>query len=142
MYAIVACGVFRGEIERIRQGLGVDLAVTYLDPGLHVSFDELEAALTADLERHRGTKTIVAFGACHPRMNEILKPYGAVLLDCQNCIDAFITGAEVERRAASGRLLLPSLLDGSSAGVRSSRAWAGASTRRAWRWAASRGRYS
>lgn len=102
MHTLIACGVFRSEIERIRHDLGVDLVVNYLDPGLHVSFDDLEAALKLELERSKGSKIIVGFGACHPRMNEILAPYGAVLLNCQNCIDAFITRAEVERRAASG----------------------------------------
>lgn len=102
MRTLIACGVFRNEIERLRQDLGVDLQVNYLDPGLHVSFDDLEAALKMELERSRGSKIIVAFGACHPRMKDILAPYGAVMLDCQNCIDAFITRDEVERRAADG----------------------------------------
>ncbi|HOT06041.1 MAG: hypothetical protein A4E45_02241 [Methanosaeta sp. PtaB.Bin039] len=102
MYALIACGVFRPEIEHLAGTLGFPTEVHYLDPGLHVSFDALESKLRDALEACRAKRTIVAFGACHPRMEEMLAEYGAALLDCQNCVDAFITREEVERRAARG----------------------------------------
>jgi hypothetical protein len=103
MYAIIACGIFQDEIEKISGQLGFPFLVHYLESGLHVDFDDLAEALKAELESckdHDGI--IVAYGECHPKMAEILAPYRAVLLRCQNCIDAFITRKKVEEIANRG----------------------------------------
>ncbi|NYT01614.1 MAG: DUF1638 domain-containing protein [Methanosarcinales archaeon] len=102
MYALISCGVFRDEVERVVSDLDFSVQCRYLDPGLHVDFDELSSELKRELERCRDRKIIVAYGACHPRMEELLSPYRAALLDCQNCVDALITRREVERRAEKG----------------------------------------
>lgn len=103
MYAIIACGVFRDEIEKIAGQLDFPFEACYLEAGLHVDFDDLAGALKEELESckdHDGI--IVAFGECHPRISEILAPYNAALLRCQNCIDAFITRKRVEEIADRG----------------------------------------
>ena len=46
------------------------------------------------------------YGQCHPKIDEILKPYPAALMDCQNCVDAFITRKAVEKKATRGSFLL------------------------------------
>jgi hypothetical protein len=103
MYAIIACGVFKDEIEEIADDLGFPARVRYLEAGLHVDFDGLAEALKRELEDCRGFDgIIVAFGECHPRIAEILAPYNAVLLRCQNCIDALITRKKVEEIANRG----------------------------------------
>jgi len=105
MYSIIACGVFRKEIEALRDTLGFPIEAHYLAPGLHVDFDQLKAALLAVLEKCRGNCSqgmIVAYGQCHPRMDELLKPYRAALMDCQNCVDAFITRPGMEKKARDG----------------------------------------
>jgi len=102
MYTLISCGVFRNEVEAVIQDLDFPVEPRYLDPGLHVDFDELSSELKQELERCKNQKIIVAYGACHPRMEELLSPYGAVLLDCQSCVDAMITRQEVERRAENG----------------------------------------
>ena len=105
MYAIIACGIFKDEIEKISGQLGFPFEVHCLEAGLHVNFDDLAEALKAELEECKDKDldgTIVAYGDCHPKMAEILAPYGAVLLRCQNCIDALITRKKVEEIANRG----------------------------------------
>ncbi len=103
MYAIIACGVFEKEIEALRDALGFPFEAHYLGPGLHVDFDDLRLALVAELDKCKGCEgIIVVYGQCHPRIEDILKPYGAVLADCQNCVDAFITRRGVEKKAKEG----------------------------------------
>ncbi len=107
MYAVIACGVFQKEIERLKEEMDLDFPFEahYLDPGLHVDFDDLKKALKDELERchAKGYEgIIVAFGQCHPKMDEILKPYRATLIDCQNCVDAFITRKGMEEKAKQG----------------------------------------
>ncbi|MHC1631397.1 MAG: DUF1638 domain-containing protein [Methanotrichaceae archaeon] len=103
MYAIVACGIFEDEIEKIAEDLDFPFEAHYLEPGLHVDFDELAATLKAKLEECKDYDgIIIAYGDCHPKMAEILSPYKAELLKCQNCIDAFITRKKVETIAKQG----------------------------------------
>lgn len=101
MYSAIACGVFEEEIERLIPSIPSPNSIRYIDPGLHVDFDQLEEALREALDECQ-ERCVVAFGACHPRMDEILAPYGAVALSCQNCIDALIGREEMERRAELG----------------------------------------
>lgn len=105
MYAIIACGVFQKEIERLRGDLGFPFEAHYLDPGLHVNFDELKEALKEALKKCQGKGyegIIVVYGQCHPKIDEILKPYRVALIDCQNCVDAFITRKGMEEKAKQG----------------------------------------
>ncbi len=103
MYALIACGVFQKEVERISDELGFPFEAHYIGPGLHVDFDELAEALKAELEKCKDCDgIIVVYGECHPRIREILAPYKAALADCQNCVDAFITRKGMENKAREG----------------------------------------
>jgi hypothetical protein len=116
MYTIIACGIFKDEIERLSADLGFPFKARYLGPGLHVDFDELKDALEEELKRASSDGSqgiIVAYGQCHPKIDEILKPYHAALMDCQNCVDAFISRQAVEKKARDGLFfyLSPGWLD-------------------------------
>ena len=105
MYCIISCGVFRKELEKIASELGFPFEVRYLEAGLHVSFDDLGEALKSELETcnckgYQGI--IVLYGACHPSIDQILAPYKAVLISCQNCIDALVTKQVVEKVSKRG----------------------------------------
>ncbi|VVB71545.1 Uncharacterised protein [uncultured archaeon] len=105
MYAIIACGIFAKEVEALRAEIGFDFEAHYLGPGLHVDFDELKAALQSELEICRQNDSegiIVAYGQCHPAIADILKPYHTALIECQNCVDAFITRKGMEKKANDG----------------------------------------
>ncbi len=114
MLAIISCGIFQKEIETLREDLGFSFEARYICPGLHVNFDELKSALQAEL---RGCQEfggiIVAFGQCHPKLDEILKGHHAALIDCQNCVDAFITREAMEKNGQEGLFfyLSPGWLD-------------------------------
>ena len=116
MYSIIACGIFEKEIEALRTELGFPFEAHYLGAGLHVDFDDLLGALVAELEKcqKEGSEgTIVVYGQCHPKIEDILKPYHAALAACQNCVDAFITRKGLEKKAQNGLFfyLSPGWLD-------------------------------
>lgn len=116
MYAIIACGVFQKEIEELRAELGFPFDAHYLASGLHVDFDDIREALTGELEKcqKKGYEgMIVAYGQCHPKIEDILNPYHAALIDCQSCVDAFITRKGMEEKAKEGLFfyLSPGWLD-------------------------------
>ncbi|OPY53946.1 MAG: hypothetical protein A4E49_01232 [Methanosaeta sp. PtaU1.Bin112] len=116
MYAIIACGIFEKEIEALRSELGFPFTARYLGAGLHVDYDDLKGALAGQLEechRNGNEGMIVVYGQCHPQIEEILRPYHASLIECQNCVDAFITRKGVETKAREGLFffLSPGWLD-------------------------------
>ncbi len=116
MYAIISCGIFQKEIEALREQMGFSFLARYLGAGLHVDFDDLKSALEKELDccRAEGCEgMIVAYGQCHPRIDEIIRPYHAALLDCQNCVDALITRKGMEDKAREGLFfyLSPGWLD-------------------------------
>jgi hypothetical protein len=116
MYAIIACGIFEKEIESLRSELGFPFEAHYLGAGLHVDFDDLKVALVAELEKCRingNDGMIIVYGQCHPQIEEILRPYHASLVACQNCVDAFITREGMEMKAKNGLFfyLSPGWLD-------------------------------
>ncbi len=116
MYTIIACSIFRDEIEKVRADLGFPFRARYLDPGLHVDFDELRYSLNEEMNRASQDDSqgiIVVYGQCHPKIDEILKPYAAALIKCQNCVDAFITRRVMEDKAREGLFfyLSPGWLD-------------------------------
>jgi len=116
MNAIIACGIFQKEIEALQGDLGFPFEAYYLEPGLHVNFDDLKAAIQAELEKARADgceDIIVAYGQCHPKMDDIIKPYHAALIECQSCVDAFITRKVMEKKASRGLFfyLSPGWLD-------------------------------
>ena len=103
MYAIIACGIFQKELEKIADSLVFPFEAHYLGAGMHVDFDELADALKEELDKCKDSEgIIVAYGECHPKIREILKPYHAALIGCQNCVDAFITRKGVEEKAKEG----------------------------------------
>ena len=105
MYGIIACNIFQKELEALREVLGFPFEAHYLEAGLHVSFDDLKEALQAELKNCRDKSyegIIVLYGQCHPKIDDLIKPYGAVLINCQNCVDAFITRKGLEEKAKEG----------------------------------------
>lgn len=116
MYSIIACGIFEKEIEALRSEIDFPFEAHYLGAGLHVDFDDLKMALQADLEKCRADGSegiILVYGQCHPRIEEIMRPYHAALIECQNCVDAFITRKGMEKKAKDGLFfyLSPGWLD-------------------------------
>jgi len=103
MYALIACGIFQKEIEMIGEKLGFPFEFHGLDPGLHVDFDLLAGALKAELAKCVGCRgIIVIYGECHPKIREIIRPFKAILIDCQNCVDALITRKGMENKGKEG----------------------------------------
>jgi hypothetical protein len=94
---ILACGIFRPELDRIlpdlmRELKGYDIAVSYLPAGLHNDCDKMEKELRETLDKSGAGKTVVLYGSgCHTKMSAILKKYAAVFPEEKNCIEIILT---------------------------------------------------
>ncbi len=96
---IVACSVFRSEIERLQKRDELDFPVRYLDSMLHMRPHELEAKLEEVLaqEDDRGHRVVLLYGDCHARMHEQGEGPGVVRVPGINCPEILL-GRDLYRR--------------------------------------------
>jgi len=105
---VVACGIFRYELEKLRpeleQELGAELAVEYVSSGLDTNASKLEAALREATSR-AGAGAALLYGCmCHPNMRELAEELGMPPPALASCRDMFVSKEDQERIAADGNV--------------------------------------
>lgn len=85
---LVGCGILHKEVDCLIRKHGWQVETRWLDSALHNYFDRLRGGLDAGLtaEEQAGKRTIVFYGACHPRMDELLAQHHTLRTPGQNCI--------------------------------------------------------
>jgi hypothetical protein len=85
---MVGCGILHKEVDFLIKKNGWNVETQFLASSLHNYFDklysELNAALTED--ELNGRETVVFYGSCHPRMDDILSKHHTHRTQGQNCI--------------------------------------------------------
>lgn len=84
---IIGCGILEKEIRFLIAKNGWQSRPAFLPSGLHVDFARLQSALEQSLRHYSGQPSIVFYGACHPRMDQILGAAGVIRTPGQNCVD-------------------------------------------------------
>jgi hypothetical protein len=108
---IVACSIFRRELEQLRTEGLLDIEVIYLDSMLHMHPQKLEKLLGETLPNYKDLKIIVLYGDCHSRIMEsetknIRKVHGI------NCCEIFLgTDRYFKLRKEGAFILLPEWLE-------------------------------
>lgn len=87
---LVGCGILQKEISLLIEKNGWSLGTVFLPSGLHVDFGKLRNSLDKCLDHYAGQVGFVFYGACHPRMDQILASAGAVRTAGQNCVDIYL----------------------------------------------------
>jgi hypothetical protein len=87
---IIGCGILKKEIQYLVEKNGWRMGTVFLPSGLHVDFDRLENSLTKCLQQHGGEPAAVFYGACHPRMDQILETAQVIRTPGQNCVDIYL----------------------------------------------------
>ncbi len=85
---LVGCGILKKEVEYLIARKGWNLETHFLDSALHNYFDRLYSQLDSALgeEEKSGHRAIVFYGACHPRIDDILNRHHTLRTQGQNCI--------------------------------------------------------
>ncbi|MDD5228670.1 MAG: DUF1638 domain-containing protein [Methylococcales bacterium] len=85
---MVGCGILHKEVDFLIKKNGWNVETQFLASALHNYFDrlhnELNEALSVD--DAQGRETIVFYGSCHPRMDDILTKHHTHRTQGQNCI--------------------------------------------------------
>ena len=103
---LIACGIFRKEIELLVQKNSWPVKTRFLDSSLHVDFNKLSAALTRSLSRCREDTPLVVYGACHPRMESILADANAARTPGQNCVEIVLGRDRFTEEISKGAFFL------------------------------------
>ena len=85
---LVGCGILHKEVDYLVEKNGWSVETQFLHSALHNYFGRLYKELDSALDRnaHDGRQSIVFYGACHPRIDDILNKHQTLRTQGQNCI--------------------------------------------------------
>lgn len=85
---LIGCGILKNEVEYLIRKNGWELETHWLHSALHNYFDRLHKELDHGLAEAEsaGRHTLVFYGACHPRMEQLLERHHTCRTEGQNCI--------------------------------------------------------
>jgi hypothetical protein len=85
---MVGCGILHKEVDFLIRKNGWNVETQFLASSLHNYFDRLYQTLDSALEfdDQKGRDTIVFYGACHPKIDDILGKHHTLRTQGQNCI--------------------------------------------------------
>lgn len=87
---LLGCGILAKEVRWLIDKNDWALDTDFLPSSLHVNLEALACALGDGLARHTGEDKIVFYGACHPRMDDMLAAAGTFRTAGQNCVDMLL----------------------------------------------------
>lgn len=88
--SIIGCGILKKEIQFLVEKNDWQLDTVFLPSGLHVDFDRLQDSMEKCLKVHAAGSAFVFYGACHPRMDQILDAARLIRTPGQNCVDIYL----------------------------------------------------
>ncbi len=104
--SLVGCGILQKEVNFLIAKNNWPLTTDFLPASLHIDFKRLAFALHEGLSRHANEQTIVFYGACHPRMDNMLNEAGTLRTLGQNCVEMLLGAEEFNRELANGAYFL------------------------------------
>lgn len=87
---LIGCGILQKEVSFVLEKNGWSLEAAFLPSGLHVDFERLQNSLEKCLTQYAGQTALVFYGACHPRMEQILDANDVSRTPGQNCVDIYL----------------------------------------------------
>jgi len=94
---IIACSIFRYELEHLQQKGRLNIPVVYLNSMLHMQPSQLQILLDAKIKEYKDLKIILMYGDCHARMVDYEKNPNIVRTPGINCCE-IILGRENYRK--------------------------------------------
>lgn len=101
---LIACSVFRRELDSLIASGAIPASVTYLDSMLHMFPEKLEVQLSAALAdtRAHSQKTVVVYGDCHARMVDMSEKSDVGRTCGINCCEIILGKDEYRRLRKEG----------------------------------------
>ncbi len=87
---VIACGIFKREIEELRRREKLSLHCKYLDSMLHMMPALLEYELQENMTESSDNQVVLVFGDCQPRMFEMESKPGICRVAGVNCCEIIL----------------------------------------------------
>ncbi len=109
---IIACSIFRYELEHLQEEGKIKVPVVYLNSMLHMYPKELQTLLDAKLEEYKNFRIILLYGDCHAGMIDYEKNPNIKRTPGINCCEILLgTGKYKQIRNDGAFILLPEWAD-------------------------------
>jgi hypothetical protein len=109
---IIACSIFKNEIEHLKTLGKIKVPVVYINSMLHMVPRELQQVLDEKLDEYKRYKIVLVFGDCHARMVDYEKNKNVVRTQGINCCEILMGTDSYKRVRKEGAfILLPEWAD-------------------------------
>lgn len=103
---IIACSIFKYELDHLKESGRLNVPVVYLNSMLHMKPKELQALLDAKVQDYQNFKIILMFGDCHARMVDYEKKPNIVRSQGINCAEIFLGTEKYRKIRRDGAFIL------------------------------------
>ncbi len=106
--SIIACSIFRKEIESIKMNQLKENPIHYLDSMLHMNPNLLDQTMKAAVneELSSGNNVAIIYGECHACMNELEAAHDTKRIAGMNCIEIFLGKEQYRKLRKEGAFFL------------------------------------
>jgi hypothetical protein len=109
---IIACSIFRYELEHLQSEGKINVPVVYLNSMLHMQPKQLQTLLDAKIEEYKNFRIILLYGDCHARMVDYEKNQNIVRSPGINCCEIILGTEKYKKIRKDGAfILLPEWAD-------------------------------
>jgi hypothetical protein len=103
---IIACSIFRYELESLQQKGKIKVPVVYLNSMLHMYPEKLQILLDAKIEQYQNFRIILLFGDCHARMIDYEKNPNIRRSPGINCCEIILGNEKYRKLRDEGAFIL------------------------------------
>lgn len=103
---VLACSIFRYELEYLKSTNKYDIRIVYLDSMLHMKPQQLQELLDAKINEYSNSKIILLFGDCHARMIDYESNPYIVRSQGINCCEIFLGHDKYNKLRKDGAFIL------------------------------------
>jgi hypothetical protein len=103
---MLGCGILKREVQFLIEKNHWPLETSLMASALHCELDKLERGLRGSLHKHEDRRTLVFYGCCHPRMDDILAQAHSLRTEGQNCVEMVLGHERFEQELLAGAFFL------------------------------------
>jgi hypothetical protein len=103
---IIACSIFRYELEQMVKGGKIKVPIVYLSSMLHMQPEKLQTLLDAKIEEYKNFRIILIYGDCHARMVDYEEQTNIVRTPGINCCEIILGKSKYRKIRNDGAFIL------------------------------------
>lgn len=103
---MIACGIFKKEIEALISNGKLDHSFRFLDSMLHMAPAKLESQMKKNIDDLEDSQTVMVYGDCHPTMYQMDEKSNVCKVAGMNCCEIILGKRTYKSLRAQGAFFL------------------------------------